>query len=672
MRLHGSAAFGFAALFVLLGLPFLARTGLHVDAAYELACFYSCSPPLFKATLWGRDMPLMVIQYLGALKAWLYLPILYFNPTTFLLRLPLLLVGGASVWMAYALLHRISGRAAAVAAALLLATDPSFLLATGLDFGPIALLHFFLLAGILLLLRFDRTQSRTCLAAAFFLFGLALWHKALFIWMLAGLAAASAVVFPKRLLELFTAARLAIAGFALCLGAFPLLYYNVMTGGATLRTQDVMSAVAPVSQKWLILKNTVDGSALFGFLTEESQRIPSLTPSLPERISIGLNHSTGDLGSTWMWHALLAACVLLPWLWFTSARRPAIFVLVHLALTWAQMAAVPNAGAALHHAILLWPFPHFLVAIAGSQLAATLKRPAAWVLAGVLALLVASNGLVLNRYYAHLTTRGPAVLFTDAVSTLSHYLRNMTGKQFVTVDWGYSPTLCLLSAGQLPIEDISNHLLAATERPWIQWLLAQPGKVFIGHAPESEQLSGIQERLDAIAAQAGYEKEVLVTISDRKSNPRFLVMRYLQAGGGSSPTAAPRAPFVITASNPDHEGYLTGFHPIENEAWRWTKREFAVTLGRPASGSATLTLDLHIPRVVIERLGPVTLSASAGPVPLTAQTYTQPGDHRFLRELTALPPEPAVTLRFAVDKFFSPGQADARELGVIVKSVALR
>ena len=59
----------FAALFILLGFPFLRQTGMHYDASSELAAFYRCCSPAFKVTMFGRQVPLMVIQYLGAFKA---------------------------------------------------------------------------------------------------------------------------------------------------------------------------------------------------------------------------------------------------------------------------------------------------------------------------------------------------------------------------------------------------------------------------------------------------------------------------------------------------------------------------------------------------------------------------------------------------------------------------
>ena len=317
-------AVSIATSFLVMGLPFLRLAGMHYDASSELACFYACAVPAFRVRLFHHWAPVMIIQYFGALKAWLYAPILkYLDLTPVVLRLPFLFAGAGSVWLFFAILDRVSGRRAAIVGAILLTTDASFLLATCYDFGPVALLHLFLLAGIFLLLRFEDTHNSRYLAFAFLLFGLALWHKALFVWMLGGLAAGSAVVFPKRILALVTPARIAIAGLCFCAGASPLIYYNAVTEGATFHTGNVMEAGAPISQKLLVLRKTMDGSVLFGWLTEDQLPETALAPAgVSGKAAVELSKATGNLRSNWMVYAFLASCLLAPWLWFTPARRP--------------------------------------------------------------------------------------------------------------------------------------------------------------------------------------------------------------------------------------------------------------------------------------------------------------------------------------------------------------
>ncbi len=520
-----------ALLFLLMGVPLLQKTGLHYDASSELACFYPCSVPVYRMSFLGHAVPVMVLQYLGAFKAWLYLPVLkYLEVTPLILRLPFLLFGSASVWLFFAILNRVSGRRAAIIGALLLATDVSFLVATSYDFGPIAMLHLFFLAGIFLLIRFDETKRSIYLGLAFLLFGLAFWHKALFVWMFGGLIAGSFAAFPRRVLQYATPRHIGVAAGSLLLGAMPLVYYNLVTGGATLHTSNVMSGAAPVAQKVLVLKKTVEGSVLFGWLTEDGSPETSVAPtSLSGRLSVALSRVAGERRSNWMLYALGFSLCLVPWLWFTRSRAAAVFATVYLLAAWAQMAILPNTGASMHHVILLWPVPHFLIAIAFSELYSHANRAGARILAAGVVGVVAVNLLVVNNFYTDLVTRGTTTLWTDAVYPLSQYLDSINAANVVTVDWGYSTTLCLLSDGEMPIRDVSFSLLnpSTDDATGIRSLMSQPGSLFVDHTSDGEQFPGVRGRLSEIAAQAGYAKEIVDVIYDRNSRPRFEISRYV-------------------------------------------------------------------------------------------------------------------------------------------------
>ncbi len=507
---------------------------MHYDASYELSCFYPCSVPAYRPRLFGHTVPVMIIQYLGALKAWLYLPILkYLEVTTVVLRLPFLFIGAASVWLFYVILDRVAGRAAAFAGAVLLVTDASFLIATSYDFGPVALLHLSLLGGAFLLLRFEKTLQSRYLAAAFLIFGLALWHKALFVWMLGGLAAGSAAAFPRRVLALVTPGRAGIAALAICAGGSPLIYYNVVTRGATLHPDKVMADAAPMSQKLLMFRKTIDGSVPFGWVTEDAQPETALVPArLAGRLSVKLADAVPTMRANWMLYAFLGSCCLVPWLCFTRSRGPALFAIGYLAAAWGLMVAMPTTGASMHHVILLWPFPHFLIAVAGAEAAGRLGKHGARVMAGALAVLVAGNVLVVNRLFADLVTRGTTAVWTDAVTPLFHYLDALPGRRIVPVDWGYSTTLCLLSDGEMPLNDISFALLQPTpkEAAFIQSLVTQSDAVFVDHVAGAAIFPGVRERLDEIARREGYTREVVDVIADRNGRPRFEISRYHAIG----------------------------------------------------------------------------------------------------------------------------------------------
>jgi hypothetical protein len=120
---------------------------------------------------------------------------------------------------------------------------------------------------------------------------------------------------------------------------------------------------------------------------------------------------------------------------------------------------------------------------------------------------------------------------------------------------------------------------------------------------------------------------------------------------------------------------VKGFHELEGNSWRWTLGRFAVTLKVPegaAQSGAQLELRLTVPGVTIEKLGATTLSASVNGLAIEPEKYVKPGEVVYLRAIpaSALTGE-AVTVDFALDKFFAAGQVEQRELGVIVTAVGL-
>ena len=121
---------------------------------------------------------------------------------------------------------------------------------------------------------------------------------------------------------------------------------------------------------------------------------------------------------------------------------------------------------------------------------------------------------------------------------------------------------------------------------------------------------------------------------------------------------------------------LDGFWYVENNAWRWTRHNFSVKLMPPpdaAQKGAALDFRFTLPDSVISRRKSVTLSVSAGNVPLPPETYTASGDYSYKAPVpaTAFKAGEPVKIAFSTDKFLAAGEVDARELGLVAKSFAL-
>src|ERR1700693_676300 len=195
----GPGAVG-AIVFLLLGLCFVDRAGIATDeAALEATLFRSWR--FFSVPVFHHNVPVMKLTYIGELKTWLYAPIfLIWNPTAAAIRVPAILMGALTVLMFGILLELVHGRRAAWVGSILLATDTSFLLTTVHDWGPVVLQHLLLCAMMLLAVRWFQTSSNVALAGAAFCCGLAFWDKAVFIWILSGVAA-GCLLFAREILK---------------------------------------------------------------------------------------------------------------------------------------------------------------------------------------------------------------------------------------------------------------------------------------------------------------------------------------------------------------------------------------------------------------------------------------------------------------------------------------
>ena len=259
-------------LFVLAAMPFIRGLGVEVDEALIGNCFYDRGAPWYSWHFGDAEVPVMLITYLGALKCWLYTPIFaIWHPGPVALRLPMMLAAAAALWLLFRFLERAHSRRAAWMGTLFLATDPSFLLIESIDLGFTALAQVFKLGGLLLLLNYDSDKKPWRLALAFFLFGLALWDKAVFGWVLIGLGAATLVVFPRRLWSHVSLRNAGLAASACLLGALPFVIYNIEKPLEAFRTN--VKAAGAADQRFIkehLRRETMNGRVLFGFLTAGS------------------------------------------------------------------------------------------------------------------------------------------------------------------------------------------------------------------------------------------------------------------------------------------------------------------------------------------------------------------------------------------------------------------
>jgi 4-amino-4-deoxy-L-arabinose transferase-like glycosyltransferase len=509
----GLAAIALA--FIGAAMLFVPRLGIEADEAAIGNGIYERGAAWYSWTFHGYQIPVMLITYVGAVKTWLYNPMFaLWDPGPVSLRLPMVLVGAVTLWLFFAFLDRTVGRRAAWIGTLLLATDTSFVLVEATDFGFVALQFFFKLAALLLLLRFHRHGARWALAGAFFLLGLAVWDKAVFLWVLFGLGVAGILVFPRELRRHCTARNFGVAAAAMLVGALPLVIYNIARPLETLRANAKVER-QPLRAKVEALRQTLDGHVMFGFLTAEE---PGPHPGQPgrwyQRVSVWLSAATRHPRRNLTLWASLAAALSLALLWRTDLRRPMLFGLAALIGTWLPMALTAGAGAAAHHVILLWPF-HFLV------LAAALSRVSARVAAALTILLCGVNLAITNQYYADLIRNGGGIRFTDAIYTLDEYLARAKAPRIFIADWGIIEAINLLSEGETPVVGVEGNNAAARER-----MLSDPRNIFVAYISGNAVFPEVRGDLEDRARREGYKEEPIGAIHDRNGRIIFEIFRF--------------------------------------------------------------------------------------------------------------------------------------------------
>ena len=504
-------------LFVVLGLCFAPYAGIQNDEAIFAVPLYEASPASLALNLLNHSIPLMISDHIGALKSWLYWPIFAaFRPTVFSIRTPMILTCALAIWIFFLFAKRTAGRGAALYAAVLLASDPSFLLTGTFDWGPVALERLLIVAACLSLVRFGQEGSHAFLAAGFFTLGLALWNRADFVWALAGFTVAAAVLWREILARMhWRTATLAAAAFIA--GMLPLLIYNVSNPNATLST-NARVEFNRFEGKFQQLRATADGSDLIGFLvandSPDHQKPAGLTTTW-------IAKHFGEHRQSGMFWAYALALMAVPLWWKSKTAR---FALVYMLITWLSMAVTQNAGAAAHHAMMLWPFPQLFLAVALAAI------PWSWAAAGLVTLLVSLNLLVINQHMLQFQRDGAAGNFSDALYPLSDALTETPGQTIYITDWGIFDTVMLFHWGHLTLQPeaelVATETPNAQERQALTRILSDPQGLFIGHVQDRESFEGNRKRIQQAAALNGLQKQLLRIIFDSNARPVFEIFRF--------------------------------------------------------------------------------------------------------------------------------------------------
>ncbi len=607
--------------------------------------------------LHGRCAPLMTLRYAGAIKEYLMLPFnAMFGPRIAFLRLLSMILGALGIWGLAMLIREHVDPRAAVVTAFVLALHPAFVNQTVFDSGGVAP---WMGAMGLLCWTLSRYLRLTDKANALWLglsMGFGVWTRANFLWLLAAVFCGAVLVLRKR----FRVPRSHVAFLAAGagLGGFPFLLYQVISRGGTWEALGMFTSEGSVWHKLFIRSVLLSETLLY----DREHRAMWDAPALPE-------------WQRWLFVTIvLVGCAICfhPQWKCERAVIPRAFVLASVVL--GTYLLLSRLDVSEHHLIVLIPLLAAAVGFAYSEVAATHK--AGMTLAGAIGILYA--GVSLYWHYAAaegLRKTGGVRLWSDSSFTLATDLQNRyAGREIKILDWGLQNNLYFLTAGKLVSREIFGNAteeVSGLQRPWAEEI--RTGGVFVLNGPSNRQFP---------AATAGFLRALQAmqpplrryTVPQR-NGAIYAEVFDIDPNSSRELTETIHSSFIRT-NDPRSASLIDGFHQIEENSWRWSKRNFSFTMQRPKLPNnlhrVELVVSLHIPEVVIQRLGSLTLTAYLQNRSLGSATYTQAGAHSYSQiiEEKAMNAGPN-RFRFTLDKALPPTTTDARELGVIVTSASL-
>ncbi len=472
--------------------------------------------------LFGLRLPVMVMDYVGAVSTYLYIP--WFGLLGVgVLQLRLLPIAGGMITLALAgvLGRRWLGSFPAGLGVLLGAVHPSFVFWTRQGVHVSSLLGLLAVASLLSLDNWLKTGRIRWAYLAAFLFGLGLSVKLLFLWWGPVLGLYLWVrAGPKAgpaLAELLRPGRLALAALGVLVGAWMPLYYNLRSGGTLGVVTANLWRTSYGVENWRVLDNLAtafdhmlalvrgDHFWFLGGRFGNAAYPPVLVGALGAALAGGF--VLGRRDPSWRLLRGLAGIILL-----VTAQS-----------------AFTVSGLWPTHLYLLMPLPQLLTVGVIFRLGSLLRGQTLRV---VLALL-AGLGLGLGdlaadlNYHRTLAETGGWLRMSDAIYRLVDCLAADPDRPVLALDWGIAAPVVVLTGGRVtPLELFFYQPQAPPEL--VDMLYGYAGRFpnarYLLHAPEATVYDRRAE-LGRAAAALGRRPVLEFTTHQRDGKPVHLVYR---------------------------------------------------------------------------------------------------------------------------------------------------
>lgn len=465
----------------------------------------------------GR-IPVMLIPYIGALKAYLYYPVFrIFGIDLWTIRTPVILITALSLLLIFLLLRKIFSPGFALVTLTILAFDPSLIYMTRLDYGPNALELFLKCLSAFFFYRyFLEGKSLASLAWGLFCLALGIFNKLNFIWYANSL-------FALTFLFKFSAIKTAV----------------LQRDFRALRPYLMIVTAFFVFVLWLLTINKLYG-VLNSFSSGSASYSMDLKLSALRKIPVGTNYLDvlyGEPETQWTRMQLILYLVVIfcaglvqlffPGNSFVKANRGKWIFLVLMILFHIVQIFITREAVGAWHSFTIYPFFPILLVCSVLSIGSLFIVPAEGKLISLVLIagILAYNGNTISRYFRMFGTRTARMQFSEKATDLVKITKAHKGN-CVSIDWGLHNILIAGDGKKGKYTELTPFFMQdpmPDQKEWIKSAIIEDTMtLFITHPPGKELIPDVTRRFDAFTDSLGFQKTAGKMINDGENDVYLL------------------------------------------------------------------------------------------------------------------------------------------------------
>jgi len=498
-------------IFLLIGLYNIESPGLYYDEALFVNAATGGVSDLF---VFKRiaNIPVMLMSYIGALKAWIYYPIFKIFGIDYLsIRLPALLLGALAIGLTWKYVHYQFGSVAAYIFLILAAVEPSTIFHSRFDWGPTALMMVFRGGLFLSLAYWFYSGKNKYLFLALLCMGLGTFDKLNFIWLTISAFAAGLLVYPERFVKLLPSKKKFIVIFILAfIVAILATILPKMLYIKILEQIDIADLGKRLSEFLHLLGLTLRGEGVYAFVIQH-----------------GVGSNTFVLHS----YALIATSLLaLYGIYFgirdgSLATRPLAYLALIMSFLAIQIFFTKRATGP-HHFAMFAPLWLIFMAVGMASALKSIKKHSVILsrsIIGFFIILTISTSIKINFFYHEGFKTNIGNLNWDPASSteLTRTLIAHDIKLMVAVDWGFVTNVQALSNNQIKVLDVwpwFSDGLNEAQAAWLNSDFIEKGAVFVLHVEGKENFPKTRRHF-LEANNRFWNIQKILTLNSKNGNP---------------------------------------------------------------------------------------------------------------------------------------------------------